>query len=100
MKTFEVGDFALIVAGSASLVNIGRTVLLVECLGMPRTYEWLGKHYTNIKQDVIWIIDSQGDPLVTRFGDCATRGPISQSKLMPLRGDFQPEREKQQEQPA
>ena len=100
MSNFNTGDLAVIVAGSAGSVNIGRTVLLVECFGKPKTYEWMGKYYTNIKRDVIWIIEAQSEPLITRFGDCATRGPISQRKLMPLHGDFQPERQKSQEVPA
>lgn len=97
MSKFNPGDLALVVSGSTSSVNVGRTVLLLESMGSPVFYEWDGERYHNVNGDHIWIIEAQGEALVTRFGDCAKRGPIGQRKLMPLRGDFQPEQQKAKE---
>ena len=74
MSKFKAGDLALVVSGSTSSVNVGRTVLLLESRGSPVFYEWDGERYHNANGDHIWIIEAQGEALVTRFGYCAKRG--------------------------
>ena len=100
MSKFKAGDFALIVKGSASSINVGRTVRLIECLGAPAIYDWDGRQYKNTRRVAIWVIEVDGKPLVDRFGGYQTKGPICEDKLMPLRGDFQPEQQKSREVPA
>lgn len=94
---FKPGDLALIADRRAGEANVGRVVLLIESLGSPAVYFWMGVEYRNTKGSQVWVIEVQGDPLETRHNTTATRGPICEYKLMPLRGDFTHEQQKARE---
>ena len=94
---FKPGDLAMIVDSRARDANVGRVVSLVESMGFPAVYFWKGIEYRNTTGSQVWVIEVQGDPLETRGGGHAVRGPICEYKLMPLRGDFAPDQQKAKE---
>lgn len=99
---FKPGDLALIV-NSKITENIGRVVELVR-----RTDENIiktpdGGVFANPDRLACWVV--AGDSLkATRVLDGTESfnsfGAAAERNLMPLRGDFQPERQKSQEVPA
>lgn len=98
---FKAGDLALII-GSAAQENIGKTVRLVEFIapgGDRFTHE--GVSFPPRKVPT-WIVETI-DGSKTLVGGYVQRnimvrsGPCRQEWLMPLRGDFEPERQKSKE---
>ncbi|MGX4728047.1 hypothetical protein [Pseudomonas corrugata] len=94
---FKPGGLAMIIDSRARYANVGRVVSLVESMGFPTVYFWKGVEYRNTTGSQIWLIEVQGEPLETRWSGHAMRGPICEYKLMPLRGDFEPEQQKAKE---
>lgn len=76
MSKFKAGDLALIIGATQNFNVIGLAVELTEP-----------------------TINTSGEPGWRWVGGTARFGSLERH-LMPLRGDFEPERQKQQEQPA
>lgn len=96
---FKPGDLALIVS-CYEPSNVGKCVELVELVPAGGSY-WAGKFLIeNGCGEPVWHV--VGD-VISVFGDGdvavghAQKAPF---RLMPLRGDFQPERQKESEVPA
>ncbi|WP_137279247.1 hypothetical protein [Pseudomonas rhizoryzae] len=95
---FFPGALALI-ANQSCQANLGRMVRLIESLGSPAEYTWEGLAFSNPVGGTIWVIEVCGDePLQTFYDGGAAYGPICEYKLIPLGGDFAPERQKAKEQ--
>jgi len=96
---FKSGDLALIVGSSCS-ENIGKTVRLAEFIPVGGVPVVSGEFYTP-RLHASWIVETpDGTPslIVPRERTGALEkicvGVCRQSWLMPLRGDFTPERQK------
>lgn len=101
MHNFKPGDLALIVGAFSVQQNIGKTVVLEEFLADGQISTWRdpsdGLLIWNTSGSAGWIV--LGDGVKSR---CGADGWVlaSPGHLMPLRGDFAPERQKSQEVPA
>lgn len=93
---FKPGDLALIVGTVSHPQNIGKTCELIEHLDPGQVSHWKdseGFHQKNDDTSAAWIVS--GHEL---SGDGVRGSLLVDSKhLMPLRGDFAPERQKAQE---
>lgn len=98
-KHFFPGAVALI-ANRSCQANLGRMVRLIESLGCPSEYTWEGLEFINPQRWQVWVIEVCGDePLHTFYGGRASYGPIFEFRLIPLDGDFAPERQQSRQQP-
>ena len=101
-KKFEAGDLALIVADGHE-ANIGRVVELLFFVADGGRYESPeGRRSTNMSGGGVWIVSAEGLLTKTRMEDWRVAGWTQKSpgKLMPLRGDLAPERQKSRSVPA
>lgn len=92
MSQFKVGDLALVIKSTES-EDIGKSVSIEEL------YTDDGEN-DHVFGDVSFEADTPGEKCAVVL--CAKNGieAYSVDSLMPLRGDFQPERQKSQELPA
>ncbi|MEO8640944.1 hypothetical protein [Pseudomonas sp.] len=102
MSQFKQGDLALIV-GSSCTVNIGKTVRLVEFVPVGGVPIVNGQAYTP-RLHPTWVVetpDGASSLIVPRATtgrlQSVSVGACRESWLMPLRGDFTPERQKSRE---
>lgn len=101
MHNFKVGDLALIVGSVNFPETIGRAVELVEFLGAGRVIHLdNGRWIDNVDLNRMWSVRLLDGKYTDKFGGVRDDGPCREQFLMPLRGDFAPERQKSQEQPA
>lgn len=98
---FKPGDLAMIVGAFCLPQNIGKTVVLEELLGDGQISAWRdpadGCHIHNTAGSAGWIVIGEGlSSWCGGDGWCL----VDSKHLMPLRGDFTPERQKCREVPA
>ncbi|KTT56420.1 hypothetical protein NS337_03550 [Pseudomonas oryzihabitans] len=97
---FKPGDLAMIVGAFSVTQNIGMACELVEHLEPEQVSQWRdqdGYRQQNGDTGPAWIVIGEG--LASWCGGdgwCL----VDSKHLMPLRGDFAPERQKSQEVPA
>jgi hypothetical protein len=98
---FKPGDLAIIVGGD-TVWNEGKCVELISATTGPAFVDInSGKNWVHIPAGIsAWIVT--GPSLVAQFTESGKKvaSPemvFAQQNLMPLRGDFTPEREKSQE---
>lgn len=98
---FKPGDLALVVACKIPEL-IGKVVELVEMIPAGGTTKTGDREWENKTNDAAWLVTGPGLLCLTVKGNVEpdTFTSIAERKLMPLRGDFQPERQKSQEVPA
>lgn len=98
---FKPGDLALIVACKVPEL-IGRVVELVEMIPAGGATKGGDREWINQTNAAAWLVTGAGLFCLTVKGNIEpdTFTSISERKLMPLRGDLQPERQKSQEVPA
>lgn len=102
MHNFKAGDLALIVVDE----NPNRIGKCVELVRLVQPDEWYRPPVecdllvNNTSGSAVWLV--LGDVSCTTYGGQLIRGFCQKcpSRLMPLRGDFAPERQKSQEVPA
>lgn len=101
MHNFKPGDLAVIVGAFSITKNIGKACELVEYLEAGQVSQWRDYDGCRVQNDdtgPAWIV--KGDGLSScsdvEEGWCMP-DPMH---LMPLRGDFAPDRQKSQEVPA
>ncbi len=101
MSNFKVGDLAIIVGTKSAHDTLGRTVELIEFLGDAR-FIVLGDGgiVNNADRNRIWLVRLTDGTYTDNLGESSSEGPCREQWLIPLRGDFQPERQKSQEVPA
>lgn len=92
---FKAGDLALIKRDKSDY-NLMKQVELIEFVNPGETYNipGLDKNIRNVAKSSVWVVSGDvvsQDIGVTGFCQKAERN------LMPLRGDFQPEREREEE---
>lgn len=95
MSKLKAGDLALVVAASCP-ENIGKVVELVRRHETDRAVIY-GQEFITRRGAPAWHV--AGD-LVSLHDYSISYGFLSESCLMPLRSDFQPEQQKSQEVPA
>lgn len=101
MHNFKPGDLAMIVGAFNVPQNIGKTVVLEEFLQVEQVSNWRdpsdGMRLQNAAESAGWLVLGEG---VKSW--CGADGWViaDPAHLMPLRGDFAPERQKSQELPA
>lgn len=95
---FKPGDLVLIVGATTDTKNIGKMAELVE-LVPPLTFSCFvlpqGFRAFHDEPDACWLL--AGDSLIQEDPSCNGFGIRSPRFLMPLRGDFAPERQKETE---
>lgn len=100
-QQFKQGDLALIVDCKVPEL-IGRTVELVRQVDAGGSFETEKNIWINLSEGPAWLVSGDGlirmDPAGGMHGCEWTL--IADRKLIPLRGNFQPERQKSQEVPA
>lgn len=102
MSNFKAGDLAIIVR-AIDEENIGK---VVELVGWSEEAEIVlsdGARVRNPNRLLCWEVAAAGlraTSLLNPDGFTTDRGAIPERYLIPLRGDFQPERQKSQEVPA
>lgn len=97
---FKPGDLALIVGAFNAPKNIGKTCELVEYLAAGQISNWTGpdgRRVGNADDGEAWIVIGEG---IEGWGDSKGWALVDHKHLMPLRGDFTPERQKESEVPA
>lgn len=101
MSKFKAGDLALIVDCILPEL-IGRVVELVQRVPPGLSARAGERNWRNMGNDDSWIVTGAGLFCLTVSGNIEPDRftLIAEKKLMPLRGDFQPERQKSQEVPA
>ncbi|WP_395504737.1 hypothetical protein [Ectopseudomonas hydrolytica] len=98
MSNFKVGDLALVV-GSDYPENNGCEVELIAYVKHGSTISSVRteQDFHNVSGKSLWyVVGRVGNPKLQLAGESF----FEASQLMPLRGDFQPERQKSQEVPA
>ena len=94
---FKPGDLALIIK-CCNPANIGKCVELVELVAPGETYQ-AGKYVVeNIGDEAVWHV--VGDVFYTDVPVIPGHAQKVPRNLMPLLGDFQPERQQSREVPA
>lgn len=92
MSKFKAGDLALIVNAKCS-ENIGRVVELIRLVNSDVTV-YKGVKFTAYRGGPAWEVNGE---LVSVLCDRIQFGFLSESCLIPLRGDFQPEEQHHKE---
>lgn len=95
---FKAGDLALLI--NASSRNNFKTVELVEFLGAPDLIPLGETQLRNTGRHGIWLVRACREPIIFSKKISSAAGvsssmeaPVAERNLMPLRGDFEPERE-------
>lgn len=106
MHNLKPGYPALIVGAFRSPRNIGKTCELVEQLAAGQSSNWTSPEGCRVRSSdyrEAWIVIGEGvegwsdSPA---WADSSGWALVDPKHLMPLRGDFAPERQKSQELPA
>lgn len=105
MSQFKVGDLALVVRCKQVPENIGRVVELVQYLTPGDLYVAPSNGETRYSQGYGWLVVGNVKGMGLNHGDGMVffeegHALFRETSLMPLRGDFAPEREKSSEVPA
>lgn len=87
---FKPGDLALMLPN-------GRTVQILEALGRPEKLVWGGLNLRNRKNENVWLVEFLSAPMLDILGQLHKTGPLTDSRLMPLKGDEQPAQARQAE---
>jgi hypothetical protein len=99
-KNLNQGDIAYVTGAFSVTENIGRSVELVHYI-QPFGEAFCQDGYFEADADGLWIVTAEDLWRNTVGGRVLSNlAGIAPQHLKPLRGDFQPEREKRQEQPA
>lgn len=95
MSKFKAGDLALIVDCLLPEL-IGKTVELVQLVSAYEVAECSGRLWNNRSEHRGWVVTADGLLVLTVSGRIETDRftLMDERKLMPLRGDFQPEQQK------
>jgi hypothetical protein len=97
---FKPGDLALIVGANTLVQNIGKVVELSTFVRDSDIYVGPdGNVYRHSDADC-WVVRGEGVQFWTEEGVYDGFGLCEPRHLSPLRGDFQPERQKSREVPA
>lgn len=105
MSKFNPGDICILISAKCEQ-NVGKVVTVVEDLGVIEEIEWEGVNYKAPKPMHVVIIECDSmlrtsiSAQISGAKPNLHRGPVPSWRLMPLRGDFAPERQKSQEFPA
>ncbi|MCY1283273.1 hypothetical protein D3C76_1396860 [compost metagenome] len=99
MSKFKTGDLALVIGPS---VNTGRCVELVRCVVGPAKVDLNeGRNWVDVPDGIhAWVVAADRlEGVLTRSGKtiCVSEVMYHENRLMPLRGDFQPEQQKAKE---
>lgn len=98
---FKPGDLAVIVGTKFATETLGKTVELLEFLGSDPGIACPGGGIVqNVDKNRMWLVRLTEGAYTDNLGVTSSEGPCREQWLMPLRGDFQPEREKSREVPA
>lgn len=98
MSTLKAGDLALIVGFTTKDINVGKSVCLIQRLMPNEQFTGPdGAPYVASADSVGWTVYGGG---FVDAHDGSDWGCVAERHLMPLRGDFQPERQKSREVPA
>ncbi|WP_213148987.1 hypothetical protein [Pseudomonas aeruginosa] len=98
MSKFKPGDLALIVACKLPEL-VGRAVELVKLVPAGTQDECGGRPWKNLSDISAWIVTADDLLVLTKSGNVVRDQftLIAENRLMPLRGDFQPEQQKAKE---
>lgn len=102
MNQFKAGDLALVVSASHS-DNLGKVVELVQFTTDEIIVLQDGGQVANPKMLACWEISAESLFATSKLrpeGFSTNRAAIPERNLMPLRGDFAPDQQKQNEVPA
>lgn len=94
---FKNGDLAIL---KSSVVEhlVGSVVELIEYLGSDDLITYNGGDLSNNKKDRIWWVKiTSGRTFFSDWRGEVSDGFCAERRLIPLRGDFQPIKEKEQE---
>lgn len=98
MSKFKAGDLALIVACRLPEL-VGRAVELVKLVPAGTQDECGGRLWKNLSDLSAWIVTADDLLVLTESGKVVRDQftLIAENRLMPLRGNFQPEQQKSRE---
>lgn len=98
MGQFKAGDMALIVACLLPEL-IGKTVELVTQISPGDELVVDGRNWINLNDTAGWVVAGRDLLVMTEFGHIEKSDVtfIAEHKLMPLRGDLRPEKQKSRE---
>lgn len=100
---FKPGDLAIVVSCTQCPEMIGKCVELLVRVERGERIEFGGYWWSTVHSPVAWVVRGNGIPsrsIDDRITDSGGLSMIGEHRLMPLQGDFAPERQKATEVPA
>jgi len=99
-RNFKPGDLAIVVASTQIPEIVSMCVELLVRVERDERIDFEGYRWFSVNSPVAWVVRGRGILCMTAAGDIVDRNGLSmigEHRLMPLRGDFAPERQQDQQ---